>query len=429
MIDVIGSSLLGLLWQIFGYSPSKLEPLQLVSWQDTAIFRLPVTQVDPMVNSIINKYLRTLEQKNINPQAQGFWLQSDWQELASHQGTTPVSAASLTKIATTLAVLGKLGADYQFVTRVYHTGEIQEGILQGDLIVAGNGDPFFVWEEAISIANTLNQLGIREIRGNLIVNEKFYMNYESDLQKAGKLLQQGLDVSLWSSEVTRQFQALPITTPRPQLTIKGKTLLNQEISANAKLILIHESLPLAEILKQMNIYSNNKMAQMLADEVGGASEVARYAAAKTGVPTEEIQLINGSGLGVENRISPRAASRMLLAIDILLKPFNLKVLDIFPVAGRDNTGTMKKRNIPSGTTVKTGTLNQVSALAGFIPLDEERRVWFAIINNGWPIEYFRQQQDKLLQQLTQHWNYQGEEFIPESETQVYLGDPARNIIQ
>ena len=429
MIDVIGSSLLGLLWQIFGYSPSNLEPLQLVSWQDTAIFRLPVTQVDPMVNSIINNYLKTLEQKNINPQAQGLWLQSDWQELASQQGTTPVSAASLTKIATTLAVLGKLGADYQFITRVYHTGEIQEGILQGDLIVEGNGDPFFVWEEAISIANTLNQLGIREITGNLIVNEKFYMNYESDLQKAGKLLQQGLDVSLWSSEVTRQFQALPITTPRPQLTIKGKTLLNQEISANAKLILIHKSLPLAEILKQMNIYSNNKMAQMLADEVGGASEVARYAAAKTGVPTEEIQLVNGSGLGVENRISPRAASRMLLAIDILLKPFNLEVLDIFPVAGRDNTGTMEKRNIPSGTTVKTGTLNQVSALAGFIPLDEKRRVWFAIINSGWQIDYFRQQQDKLLQQLTQHWNYQGEEFIPESETQVYLGDPARNIIQ
>ena len=429
MIDVIGSSLLGLLWQIFGYSPSKLEPLQLVSWQDTVIFRLPVTQVDPMVNSMINNYLKTLEQKNINPQAQGLWLQSDWQELASQQGTTPVSAASLTKIATTLAVLGKLGADYQFITRVYHTGEIQEGILQGDLIVEGNGDPFFVWEEAISIANTLNQLGIREIRGNLIVNQKFYMNYESDLQKAGKLLQQGLDVSLWSSEVTRQFQALPITTPRPQLTIKGKTLLNQEISANAKLMLIHKSLPLAEILKQMNIYSNNKMAQMLADEVGGASEVARYAAAKTGVSTEEIQLVNGSGLGVENRISPRAASRMLLAIDILLKPFNLEVLDIFPVAGRDNTGTMEKRNIPSGTTVKTGTLNQVSALAGFIPLDEERRVWFAIINSGWQIEYFRQQQDQLLQQLTQHWNYTAGEFAKAAENQVYLGDPARNIVQ
>ena len=425
MFDVIGSLFLALL----GYSPSDLEPLQLVSWQETPIFNLPVNQTDPKIHSIINKYLATLKQKNINPQAQGIWLQSDWQELASHQGTKPISAASLTKIATTLAALGKLGADYQFVTRVYHTGEIQEGILKGDLIVAGNGDPFFVWEEAISIANTLNQLGIREITGNLIVNKKFYMNYESEPEKAVKLLYQALNVDSWTSEITKQFQSLPITTPRPQLTIAGKTSVMRGIPANTKLILIHKSLPLSEILRQMNIYSNNKMAQMLADEVGGASEVARYAVKKTGVSPEEIQLINGSGLGVENRMSPRTASKMLLAIDTLLKLFNLEVLDIFPVAGRDSIGTMENRNLPSGTTVKTGTLNQVSALAGYIPLDEERRVWFTIINSGWQIRHFRKQQDQLLQQLTQHWNYSSDKFAQGSESQVYLGDPARNIIQ
>lgn len=425
MFEIIGSLFLGLL----GYSPSDVEALQLVSWQESAIFNLPVNQTDPMIESIINNYLTTLKQKNINPQAQGIWLQSDWQELASHQGSKPVAAASLTKIATTLAALGKLGADYQFVTRVYYTGEIQEGILKGDLVVAGNGDPFFVWEEAISIANTLNQLGIREITGNLIVNKKLYMNYESEPEKAANLLYQTLDVDSWSSEVTKQFQSLPITTPRPQLTIQGKTLVMRGIPANTKLILIHKSLPLAEILRQMNIYSNNKMAQMLADEVGGASEVARYAVKKTGVATEEIQLINGSGLGVENRMSPRTASKMLLAIDSLLKPFNLQVLDIFPVAGRDSIGTMENRNLPSGTTVKTGTLNQVSALAGYIPLDEERRVWFTIINSGWQINHFRKQQDQLLQQLTQHWDYTYENFGEGSQSQVYLGDPARNIIQ
>ena len=425
MFEVIGSLFLELL----GYSPSDLEPLQVVSWQDTAIFNLPPNQTDPMIKSIINNYLTTLGQKNINPQAQGIWLQSDWQELASHQGTRPVAAASLTKIATTLATLGKLGADYQFVTRVYHTGEIEAGILKGDLIVAGNGDPFFVWEEAISIANTLNQLGIREITGDLIVNKKFYMNYESEAKTAAKLLYQALDVDSWSSEVTKTFQSLPITTPRPELSIKGKILVMRGIPTNTKLILIHKSLPLVEILRQMNIYSNNKMAQMLADEVGGASEVARYVVKKTGVAAEEIQLINGSGLGVENRMSPRTASRMLLAIDIMLEPFNLEVLDIFPVAGRDSIGTMENRNLPSGTTVKTGTLNQVSALAGYIPLDEERRVWFTIINSGWQIDHFRKQQDKLLQKLTQHWNYPSEKFTEVSESQVYLGDPTRNIIQ
>ena len=56
-------------------------------------------------------------------------------------------------------------------------------------------------------------------------------------------------------------------------------------------------------------------------------------------------------------------------------------MDFFPVAGRDRTGTMVDRNIPYGITVKTGTLWEVSALAGMIPTAERGPIWFAIINN------------------------------------------------
>ena len=429
MLDVIGSSLFALLWKIFAATPETIvAPLELGAWQDTVIFDLPTTEADPMLEKIVQDYLQTLQKQGLDRDRQGIWLQSDWLELASHQGQTALSAASLTKIATTLAALGKWGADHQFVTKVFYTGEIEEGILEGDLIILAEGDPFFVWEEAIALGNSLNQLGLRQVKGNLLINHQFYMNYESDTLKAGKLLRQALDPKLWSSEVKQMFNSLPITTARPQIVISGEVQRLKFAPQKPQLLLIHNSLTLSDILKQMNIYSNNKMSQILADEIGGAPEVANYAAQVTGLDPNEVQLINGSGLGVENRVSPRAASQMLIAIDNLLKPHNLDVMDLFPVAGRDNVGTVEDRSLPTGTAVKTGTLNQVSALAGVIRLDQERRVWFSLINYGWQIQYFRKQQDLFLQSLAQHWQLDPQDFTIEETKEIYLGDPKRNIL-
>ena len=427
MLDVIGSSLFGLLWKMFAATPEQIEPLELGAWQDSAIFNLPTTEADPILEKIVQDYLQALKQQGLNGDRQGVWIQSDWLELASHQGTNPLSAASLTKIATTLAALGKWGADHQFVTKIFYTGQIKEGILEGDLIVLGEGDPFLVWEEAIALGNALNKAGLRQVKGNLLVNHQFYMNYESDALKAGQLLRQALDPKLWSPQVKQIFKSLPITTPRPQLVISGEVQLPQLAPTEPQLLLIHKSLTLSDILKQMNIFSNNKMAQMLTDEIGGAKEVANYAATVTGIAPTEVQLINGSGLGVENRVSPRAASQMLIAIDNLLKPQKLDVMDLFPVAGRDNVGTVEDRSLPTGTAVKTGTLNQVSALAGVIRLDQERRIWFSLINYGWQIQYFRKQQDLFLQSLAQHWQLASPDFAPQEDTEIYLGDPGRNI--
>lgn len=54
---------------------------------------------------------------------------------------------------------------------------------------------------------------------------------------------------------------------------------------------------LAKILKQMNIYSNNNMAEMLAEFMGSPLVVSQLAAKSAAVPPQEIQLIKGSGLG------------------------------------------------------------------------------------------------------------------------------------
>lgn len=424
MLDFIGSSLINLFLEIFGRSPAKLEPLQLISWQNAAIFTLPPVQPDLVAEKIVQNYLQNLSQAGIDPNQQGIWLQSDWTELVNHRGTIATPAASLTKIATTLAALNHWGTDYQFETSIYTNGKIVDGILTGDLIVVGNGDPFFVWEEAIALGNALQQLGINRVRGNLVVTDKFYMNYESDAEVAGELLKQAFKADLWSNEVKQQYSTLLPDTPKPQITISGKVQLSNTLPLSTQLLLTHRSLPLSEILKQMNIYSNNKMAQMLADLLGGAENVAKNVAQTIGVSQTEIRLSNGSGLGEENRLSPRAVCRMLMKIDSLLATHPLEVADLLPTAGRDQVGTMKNRSIPVGISVKTGTLNRVSALAGTIPTQNQGKIWFAIINSGNQTDYYRQQQDRLIQQLAQHWQLQ--KTIVNNTVSSYLGDPKRN---
>ena len=167
------------------------------------------------------------------------------------------------------------------------------------------------------------------------------------------------------------------------------------------------------------------MAEVLAQQVGGSQKVAQIASQAAQVPLSEIQLVNGSGLGVENRISPRAACRMLMAIERMLANSGVKITDLFPVAGREQKGTLLSRNIPEGIAVKTGSLWQVSALAGVISTEERGTVWFAIINYGDGLEKFRTEQDNFLQKLSQHWHFHPiTELNPDSD---YFGNPSRNI--
>lgn len=125
------------------------------------------------------------------------------------------------------------------------------------------------------------------------------------------------------------------------------------------------------------------------------------AAKLANVPEAEIQLINGSGLGVDNRISPRAVCAMLMAIQREAVTQQINVADLFPTSGFDRRGTMQARKMPNATVMKTGTLRDVSALAGVIPTRDRGLVWFTIINRGPYVSDFRVSQDKLLQSLVQ----------------------------
>ncbi len=366
----------------------------------TAPITLALSTPDAALSPIFKTFINGTSLASTLPHNQGVWIQTDTQLLANHQGTVPLSAASLTKAATSLAALQTLGPNYRFTSKVGMIGSIQDGTLQGNLVIQGGQNPFFVWEDAITLGTLLNQYGIRQIAGNLIVVGPFFMNFEGNPTTSGSFLKQGLDSALWPAEARDQFQTLPANTLKPQIAIKGTVIAQNAPPEKIKWIAQHQSFPMADLLKKMNRYSNNPMAEMMANVVGGASGVAQKAIAATGVPATEIQLVNGSGLATENRMSPRAVCALFLAIDKRLRPQGMTIADIFTVMGTDES-VLDQRPLPQRSVLKSGTLDTVSALGGALPTRQGGVVWFALLNNEGNVETFRALQEKLLNTLEQ----------------------------
>jgi D-alanyl-D-alanine carboxypeptidase/D-alanyl-D-alanine-endopeptidase (penicillin-binding protein 4) len=402
MLDLIGSGLVSFWLDLAGVRAQPLEALETLALHSSPTLVIAPAP-DPASLMAIQQYLQALETRGLERANQGIWMQSGPMLLANNSGTVPLPAASLTKIATSLAALKTWGPNRHFETLVSATGPIANGVLQGDLVIRGGGDPFFVWEEAIALGNSLNALGIDRVTGNLVITGNFVMNYKSDLPIAGELLKQALDSATWGAEVKVQHSKLPPGTAKPRVAISGSVQLAALPNPKQILLLRHYSLPLSQILKEMNVYSNNEMAEILGQSLGGAQVVQQLAASAAGVSESEIQLINSSGLGVDNRISPRAVCAMFMVLQRELLRYQMDVADLFPVSGLDHRGTLEPRQVPAGAVVKTGTLNEVSALAGVLPTRDRGLVWFTIINRGWQIERLRGDQDRLLQRLLSLW--------------------------
>ncbi len=384
--------------------------------------------LDPGLEKTTETYVDGLNSLGFSPQTQGVWLQAGDELLADHNGTTPLSAASVTKVATSLAVLDQFGPDHQFITEVAATGPIENGVLRGDLVIIGGHDPLFVGEEGAVLGQRLNQLGIGAVQGNLVIVGPFVMDFETDPLAAGVALRQSLDARQWPPHLRQAAAQAKPPLPKPELVINGTVVVQPQAPSGIRPLLSHKSLPLIEIVRLMNIYSNNIIADELANLVGGGPEVARRSRELANLAPTDIQLINGSGLGVENRVSPRGACGLIQRLQAWLEPQKLTIADIFPMAGRD-AGTVEYRRLPPATLVKTGTLWNVSALVGVVPTQKYGTVCFALINNSTVdyVEGFRAQQDRFVQALSQQLQpaqelpreFQGKAQYPQ------LGDPQR----
>ena len=373
---------------------------------------VPLATPDPTTTQKIQDYLKRVQISGIPPQPNGIWVQTAQTLLANDKGTTPLGAASLTKVATSLVALQTLGVDHQYITEIKITGEVKNGVLKGDLWLQGGGDPMLVWEEAIALGNLLNQIGIKKVDGNLMISDKFYMNFETDPVESGELWREAINANTWSGEAEAAYRNLAKKTSqnptsaaiaKPQVVITGNVKAASNIPPNAQLVIRHYSLPLTELVKKMNQYSNNPMAEMIADSVGGGKVVAQKAAAAIEVPEAEIQLENGSGLSTKNLISPRAAVGLFLALDKLMAANNLSIADTLTIVGQDS-GVLASRPLPPNAIAKSGTLNTVSALGGVLPTEKYGLVWFAVLNNGdIDLDKARREQELFLDSLLKDW--------------------------
>ena len=428
---------LGVLSVILG--TGELHPLQpsgfnaaalQVQWQSPWIAGLAQ---DPVVEAIVADYVEGLRRQGWSVPDQGVWIQVGQSVITEHQGQVMMPAASLTKLATTLAALETWPLDHRFETMVGVHGTVQDGVLNGNLVIQGSGDPLFVWEEGIVLANRLQELGIQRVTGDVLVNGVFTMNFAEDLSGSLTDLKQVMAASSWTGAARQAYANLPSGTPQPSLQIDGgaRWVPAAELDTMAvNWVVRHQSLPLVAILKAMNIYSNNVISELVADLAGGSGQVMALAAAAADLPPEEISLVNGSGLGTANQMSARAAVAMTVEIQRQLSGAGYSVADVLPVAGED-AGTLMGRRLPAMAAVKTGTLAEVSALAGMVPTAERGPVWFAIINQGWALPDLRVQQDQLLQAIQAHWGVA--DISPEMRTKVRMqtgpfryGDPSRN---
>ena len=90
--------------------------------------------------------------------------------LVSLNGDTPRSPASTIKTLTTFVSLDVLGPAYMWHTRALLRGELKDGVLDGDLILRGGGDPYMTLERWWSFANALRARGLKTIRGDIVID-------------------------------------------------------------------------------------------------------------------------------------------------------------------------------------------------------------------------------------------------------------------
>lgn len=372
--------------------------------------------------------------------------------------TRPLPPASVQKTITALYALDRLGADRSLSTRILAHGPIQGGVLQGDLILQGGGDPTLDTDRLGDLVAALSAQGLRRVAGRFLfddgalpslpridVSQPEQAGYNpgiSGLQlnfnrvnfewtkDAGSLAMTARGerylAPVHVASMTAVDRESPVfdrkdlrgieawTVARAALAREGSRWLPVRhvgpyvadvfhalcaargislpapapalgIPADATVLEASDSAPLSEVVRAMLKYSTNVTAESLGLLASGAGDLrasARvmqdWASARVGL---QAALVDHSGLGPDGRIAPLALVRALRegdrtasgrALRGLLKAGGLREDDAAPIDASKVVGSKVV------VRAKSGTLNFVSGLAGFIETEGGRDLVFAI---------------------------------------------------
>lgn len=132
--------------------------------------------------------------------------------LVTHNALVPMNPASVMKVLTAYAALDLLGPAFTFRTDVLARGEVRNGVLEGDLHIRGGGDPRLTYERVWQLARQLRARGIREIRGDVVMDRSYFAPAAHDAasfdQDARRAYNVGADALLVNFQVI-DFRFVP----------------------------------------------------------------------------------------------------------------------------------------------------------------------------------------------------------------------------
>ena len=324
----------------------------------------------------------------------------------------PASAEKLTVAFTALRVLGP---GFRFRTHVLGRGELRGRVWDGDLYLAGYGDPTLTVADLNALARKIRAAGIRRVRGAIVGDEQYFDSRRGapgwkpsflgfECPPLSALTVQGLPIRGADGSAVAAASAFAAALGRHGVAVSGRVRTGLA-PADVIPLALDVSKPLAAILLQMDRESDNFIAEMLLKELGAAqlghgtsvagAAVVRVTLAQAGIPLDGVRIVDGSGLSGLDRVTPRALVVLLRTLerDPTLRGVFLRSL---PVAGV--SGTLRNRLSLRATRgkilAKTGTTSRASALAGFV----RQRYVFAILQNGSPVSYWtaRTAQDRFV---------------------------------
>ena len=315
-------------------------------------------------------------------------------ELIAYNDETPLVPASIMKCVTTASLLEKTGQNYKYKTRVFVTGKVNDGLLDGDIVVVGSADPTVNTEYepgseniVTEIVDALKRLRINAVQGRIVVDESAWPGpsipptwQPGDLPHSYGTGTHGFNFE--DNAVGRKSVANPAAQFRARLAAAlraaGIALNGAEIPADARRtpLGVHLSAPVDEIMRSCMMRSDNQFAEAmlrtLAHESGRPGTTVEGAKTETdfwsrrGADMEGVRIVDGSGLSRSNRVTARFMT------DVLCKmSSNPYYASFFPLAGQE--GTLKKflvgTPLEGYIAMKTGSMKGIQCYAGY-KLDE-----------------------------------------------------------
>jgi D-alanyl-D-alanine carboxypeptidase/D-alanyl-D-alanine-endopeptidase (penicillin-binding protein 4) len=321
-------------------------------------------------------------------------------EIYGLRADTPRMPASVEKLYTSATTLRRLGAGGRLATSVFtETEPDAAGVVDGDLYLQGSGDPTFDLLDSNRLAQQVADAGITGVTGRVIGDESAFdtlrgvpssgFRLTSDVGPLSALTfnrgRTGRRAPYWQNRpanfaataFTKQLRGLGVDVARGAR--RGRT------PSDAALVTAWRSQPVTELLRLMNQPSDNFMAEMLVKVLGAQFGGAGSTAAGTRVIRDELaaleiapRIVDGSGLSRNDRTSPRDVVTLLDELD-----GDAAFIGSLAIAGRSGTIATRMRGTAAQDRcrAKTGTLHDVSALAGYCTTTGGRQVAFAFLMN------------------------------------------------